>query len=196
MIHSNHGIWNHSKLEQVLSISFCLYQTKRNPFVSLPKRNYHYEALPFNSKQNSFLNTFKLKEIRSQWNFSVNLKVISNLFLWVAQWNDVAARFQLRSPFEPSVPYCRKIYKGFQGSLNWFPPPLFTRVTILPTVIRLIFLKIVVEIWKEENRGRARKRPHREILIVITLFLLIWHQTEFRLAPNQWEKCNYDQNVV
>ena len=34
------------------------------------------------------------------------------------------------------------------------------------------------------------------ILIVVTLFRLIWHQTEFRLVTNQLEKCNNDQNFV
>ena len=31
-----------------------------------------------------------------------------------------------------------------------------------------------------------------QISTVITLFRLIWHQMEFRLATNQSEKCNYN----
>ena len=35
-----------------------------------------------------------------------------------------------------------------------------------------------------------------QILIVITLFQLIWYQTEFRLDCNQSETSDYYQNVV
>ena len=35
-----------------------------------------------------------------------------------------------------------------------------------------------------------------QIWILITLFRLIWHQTEFRLVLNESEKCYHDLNWV
>ena len=35
-----------------------------------------------------------------------------------------------------------------------------------------------------------------QIWIVIFLFPFIWHQTDFRLVPNQLEKENYNPNLV
>ena len=35
-----------------------------------------------------------------------------------------------------------------------------------------------------------------QICVIITLFQLIWHQTEFRSEQNQSKNCNYNPNVL
>ena len=64
--------------------------------------------------------------------------------------------------------------------------------------IRLTFLRSFVQSWKHVTHRKPIlnfvKSVHMSIVIIITLFRLIWSKTEFCLVSNQSEKFNWNPN--
>ena len=84
---------------------------------------------------------------------------------------------------------CDKIY-FFPDKINFIPDKKVVKM-FLRVLLKLRFRHFV-----DTNRPFLNFIKLNQIRIVITIFRLIWLQTELCLGPNQSENCIYNQNLV
>ena len=94
-------------------------------------------------------------------------------------------------PLNPSVPYCRVMFEGFSGHSVGSP---WCRETRQPVEISTRLVGVEIPVW---SRLHAEKNflnivESSQNQIVLTIFRLIWHQTDVRLVPNQSENGKYN----